>query len=182
MRFPPTNSPYLTGKTSSFHGNRMEGENKRETETEGRMDVRGVERGELTETGKWKTCLLFFFFHPQNAQEGSVTLAGGEVAPYQQRMWTTKRNVYLQHDGKSKRRASSLEVARVAGGYDPVAPGGSIWMLWKRVPQHLVNPIRNSLHQHTAGMMGIGKPTGQQRSLHRLRSFKSPIPMLTLNF
>lgn len=52
MRFPPTNSPYLTGKTSSFHGNRMEGENKRETETEGRMDVRGVERGELTETGK----------------------------------------------------------------------------------------------------------------------------------
>lgn len=61
MRFPPTNSPYLTGKTSSFHGNRMEGENKRETETEGRMDVRGVERGELTETGKWETRLLLFF-------------------------------------------------------------------------------------------------------------------------
>lgn len=82
MRFPPTNSPYLTGKTSSFHGNRMEGENRRETETEGRMDVRvwRVESLQKQENEKHVYCFCLL----STARGGSVTSAAGEAAQYQQ--------------------------------------------------------------------------------------------------
>lgn len=119
MRFPPTNSPYLTGKTGSFHGNRIE------ERTRGRRRQRGgwmsgVCREELTETGKWKTCLLFFL---RSAQTGGVTSAGGEAAPYPRKMWVAKRNVHLQHSGKQKGKASSLVLACLAGGYNPATTG-----------------------------------------------------------
>lgn len=65
----PTNSPYLAGKTSSFHGNGTEQEKEKnrwrggERETKERVDVSGVETGELTGTGKQDTCPLFRLSH-----------------------------------------------------------------------------------------------------------------------
>lgn len=154
MQISPTNSPYLTGKTSSFHGNRTERENKRETETEGRMDVRGVERGELTETGKWETRLLFFL---SRTRRSNVTSDGGEAARYQQRLWA-RGNVPLYHHEKERTGPRLGEIAACALGLcDPATPGVKLECSLKRVSECSINPSEPLFRESTVGMMGMGK-------------------------
>lgn len=72
-----------------------------------------------------------------------------------------------------KRRAGSLEVALVPGRYDPAAPGVNFECCLKRVPQHLINALRASLHKNTAGMMGIGKQQDNSGASH-MTFFQKP--------
>lgn len=48
------------------------------------MDVRGVERGELTETGKMRNTSIVFFL--SRTRRSNATSDGGEAARYQQRL------------------------------------------------------------------------------------------------